>query len=216
MKKPRLYDPRMGYRIDIARHRALLRYSARRIAQYNALAEDAQDHAMRLKRRSARLAWIAKVARYDKRVHYWREFKRVLEEQVMARVEYEAKFAYTGKRQENDKDRANLNIRMRYVGRLPLPTDQEVKKAFYNLLLQAKSPKGWEFAVIDWRNDRKSDQGWRRGSWRGTGGSRPDVEGVGHQAAYRTKARNQGWAGDMVVHAALEDFETLVIGEVEE
>jgi hypothetical protein len=214
-RKPRLFDPRTGYRIDIARHRALLRYSARKIAQYDALADEAHDHGLRLKQRTAQVAWSKRQHRYEARLKDWRQFKRILEDQVKARVEYEAKFAYTGKMKENERDRANLNIRMRYVGRLPLPTDREVKTAFYNLLLAGKGPKGWEFAVIDWRNDRKSDQGWRRGSWRG-GGAHPDVRGVGPLQDERTDAAFVDWAGDMVVHSTLEDFTTLVIGEVEE
>lgn len=213
--KPRLYDPRTGHRIDPQRHRQLLRYSARKIAQYDALADEAHEHAMRLKRRSAQITWAKKVGRLTDRFNYWKQFKRTLEDQVKARVEYEAKFAYTGKMKEHENDRANLNIRMRYVGKLPLPTDREVQTAFYNLLLHGKSPKGWEFAVIDWRNDRKSDRGWRRGSWHG-GGNQPDVVGRGRSAAERTDERQADWAGDMVVHSTLEDFETLVIGEVEE
>ena len=213
--KLRLYDPRTGYRIDMVRHRQLLRYSDRKIAQYDALADEAHEQVLRLKQRRAKVAWSRRQHRYEDRLKYWRQFKRILEDQVKLRVEYEAKFAYTGKMKENERDRANLNIRMRYVGRLPLPTDREVKTAFYNLLLQGKSPRGWEFAVIDWRNDRKSDRGWRRGSWRG-GGASPDTVGRGAAAAERTDERQTDWAGDMVVHSTLEDFETLVIGEVEE
>lgn len=213
--KPRLYDPRTGYRIDMVRHRQLLRYSDRKIAQYDALADEAHDRGLRLRQRRAKIAWSKRQHGYEARLKYWRQFKRILEDQVKLRVEYEAKFAYTGKMKENERDRANLNIRMRYVGRLPLPTDREVKTAFYNLLLNGKSPKGWEFAVIDWRNDRKSDRGWRHGSWHG-GGARPDTVGRGPHADERTDARNADWAGDMVVHSTLEDFETLVIGEVEE
>lgn len=213
--KPRLYDPRTGYRIDMGRHRQLLRYSARKIALYHAGADDALKHAMRLKRRSTQIAWAGKSERLEGRARYWRQFKRILEDQVKLRVEYEAKFAYTGKMKENERDRANLNIRMRYVGRLPLPTDREVKTAFYNLLLHGKSPRGWEFAVIDWRNDRKSDRGWRHGSWR-SGGAHPDTQGKGSLVDERTDARKTDWAGDMVVHSTLDDFDTLVIGEVEE
>lgn len=184
----RLYDPRTGYRITIKRHRALLFYSARKLVQHH-------DN--------------------RKRYQYWEQFQRVLMDQIRARVEYEAKFAYTGKTDESDRDRANLNIRMRYVGRLPLPTDRDVKIAFYNLLLNAKAPKGWEFAVIDWRNDRRSDRGWRRGAWAG-GGSQPDIRGRGSRAGERTDESSVDWTANMIVHAALEDFETLVIGEVEE
>jgi hypothetical protein len=213
--KPRLYDPRTGYRIDMGRHRQLLRYSARKIAQYDALADEAHDRGLALRQRRAKVTWSKRQHNYEARLKYWRQFKRILEDQVKLRVEYEAKFAYTGKMKENERDRANLNIRMRYVGRLPLPTDREVKTAFYNLLLHGQSPKGWEFAVIDWRNDRKSDRGWRHGSWR-SGGARPDTQGKGSLVEERTDARKTDWAGDMVVHSTLEDFETLVIGEVEE
>lgn len=213
--RPRLYDPRTGYRISIERHRQLLRYSDRKIRDYDALADEAHEHGLRMRTKAARVKWRRAQDRYEVRLQYWKQFRRVLEDQLKARVEYEAKFAYTGKMKENERDRANLNIRMRYVGRLPLPTDREVQKAFYNLLLNGKSPKGWEFAVIDWRNDRKGDSGWRRGSWRG-GGNKPDTQGKGPLASERTDERKTDWAADMVVHSALEDFETLVIGEVEE
>lgn len=215
MRKPRLYDPRTGYRIDAIRHRQLLRYSDRKIVQYDALADEAHERGLRLRQRKAKIAWSKRQHRFEDRLQYWRQFRRILEDQLKARVEYEAKFAYTGKMKERERDRANLNIRMRYTGKLPLPTDREVQAAFYNLLLRGQSPKGWEFAVIDWRNDRKSDRGWRHGSWRG-GGSHPDVEGRGPLASERTDARKVDWASDMVVHSTLEDFETLVIGEVEE
>lgn len=214
-RRPRLYDPRSGHRIVAERHRQLLRYSVRQITKYDALADDADARLERLKRRSSQIVWAKRRDRYDARMRYWKEFKRTLEDQLQLRVEYEAKFSYTGKMKENENDRANLNIRMRYYGRAPLPTDREVRTAFYNLLLMGKAPKGWEFAVIDWRNDRKSDRGWRRGTWR-SGGPHPDVRGRGAAVAERTDARKADWAGDMVVHSTLEDFDTLVIGEVEE
>lgn len=214
-RTPRLYDPRTGHRISIERHRQLLRYSERKIHQFDALAEDAHEHKMRMRSKTARLRWAKKQDRYDERLRYWREFRERLEQELVGRVEYEAKFAYTGKMKENERDRANLNIRMRYVGKLPLPTDRDVKMAFYNLILKGKAPKGWEYAVCDWRNDRKADRGWRRGSWR-SGGNTPDVEGRGSNVAERTDESKIDWASDMVVHSSLEDFETLVIGEVEE
>lgn len=213
--KPRLYDPRSGYRIDSARHRVLLRYAARQMAKYDALADDAHEHAMRLKRRSAQIKWAKKVARLTDRYQYWKQFKDILEDQLKRRVEYEAKFAYTGKKKENNRDRANVNIRMRFYGKPPLPTDREVRTAFYNLLLHGKAPKGWEYAICDWRNDRLADRGWRRGAWR-AGGAHPDTVGQGALATERRDPSSLDWAANMVVHATLEDFDTLVIGEVEE
>lgn len=214
-RQPRLFDPRTGHRIDAERHRQLLRYSVRKIRHYDAAADVADETMKMMKRRSTQVRWAKRRDRYDARMRYWKEFKRTLEDQLKRRVEYEAKFAYTGKRKENNRDRANLNIRMRYYGRAPLPTDREVKVAYYNLLLNGKPPKGWEYAIADWRNDRLSDSGWRRGSWRG-GHSHPDVVGKGPLAKERRKVDSIDWASNMVVHATLEDFETLVIGEVEE
>jgi hypothetical protein len=215
MHKPRLYDPRSGHRIDSVRHRQLLRYADRQILKYDALADDAHQHMERMRRRSAQVKWARQTDRALSRLSYWREFKQVLEDQLKLRVEYEAKFAYTGKKKEHDRDRANLNIRMRFYGRPPLPTDREVKVAYYNLLLNGKPPKGWEYAVCDWRNDRLSDRGWRRGSWRG-GRTQPDTVGRGPLGQERQRPDSLDWAANMVVHATLEDFDTLVIGEVEE
>lgn len=214
-RQPRLFDPRTGHRIDAERHRQLLRYSDRKIRHYDAAADVADETMKMMKRRSTQIRWAKRRDRADARMKYWKEFKRTLEDQLKRRVEYEAKFAYTGKRKENNRDRANLNIRMRYYGRAPLPTDREVRMAYYNLLLNGKPPKGWEYAIADWRNDRLSDRGWRRGSWKG-GGAHPDVVGRGAMAAERKRADSIDWASNMVVHSTLEDFETLVIGEVEE
>lgn len=215
MHKPRLYDPRSGHRIDSTRHRALLRYADRQVLKYDELYEDADERMLRSKRRSTQIKWSKKRNRYIARSEYWTEFKRTLEDQLKRRVEYEAKFAYTGKKKENNRDRANLNIRMRFYGKPPLPTDREVKVAYYNLLLHGKPPKGWEYAICDWRNDRLSDRGWRRGSWR-SGGHHADTVGRGALVAERTHPSSLDWAANMVVHATLEDFDTLVIGEVEE
>lgn len=215
MRKPRLYDPRSGHRIDSARHRQLLRYVDRKILHYDATAEAMHDTMMTVKRRATKIRWRKRLDRVEARLSYWREFKETLEDQLKLRVEYEAKFAYTGKKKEHDRDRANINIRMRFYGRPPLPTDREVKVAYYSLLLHGKPPKGWEYAICDWRNDRRSDSGWRRGAWRG-GRSRPDVEGRGPLAQERSQPSSLDWAANMVVHATLEDFDTLVIGEVEE
>ncbi len=213
--RPRLFDPRTGHRITATRHRQLLRYSDRKVAQFDALADDAHERGLHAKRRATKIKWRKVQERYDLRWQYWTVFRQTLDDQLKRRVEYEAKFAYTGKRKENNRDRANLNIRMRYYGRAPLPTDQEVRKAYYNLLLHGKPPKGWEYAIADWRNDRLSDRGWRRGSWKG-GGAHPDVEGRGAMATERQHPSSIDWASNMVVHATLEDFDTLVIGEVEE
>lgn len=215
MRKPRLYDPRSGHRIDSARHRQLLRYAERKIKHFDNAADAAEMLVGMSKRRATKIKWAKERDRYDVRLRHWREFKQVLEDQLKLRVEYEAKFAYTGKKKEHDRDRANLNIRMRFYGRPPLPTDREVKVAYYSLLLHGKPPKGWEYAICDWRNDRRSDRGWRRGAWRG-GVNHPDTSGRGALAAERSQPSSLDWAANMVVHATLEDFDTLVIGEVEE
>lgn len=205
MRKPRLYDPRTGHRINAREHRRLLRYATRKIAYYDALADAAHERGLSAKRRATKVKWAKRVERLQARYSHWRTFKQILEDELKGRVEYEGKFSYRSRKQ-GEADRCVVNIRMRYVGKLPLPSDMEVKRAFVSLIAEGRSPKGWEYAWINWRNDRHSSRGWSRGNVRES-----DSE------------KDLPWAGNIFVGGGLTlgDMDTkiageFVIGEVEE
>lgn len=199
MKKPRLYDPRSGHRIDSREHRRLVHYAERKITLYDALAEEAHERGLDAKRRATRLKWAKRRDRLQARFEYWRTFRQILEDELKGRVEYEGKFPYHSKKDPNG--RVHVNIRMRYMGKLPLPMDQTVKRAFFSLIVEGRAPKDWEYAYIDWRNDRKGTQGWHRG-----------------ELQHSEDEKDLQWAGNIFVGGdlRLSDMETLIIGEVEE
>lgn len=217
-RKPRFFDPRTGYLLGAAEHRALLAYAIRQHEDAVRRWRQAEDQLERLKRRSAVRRWQRRAAAAYTAMKRWKDIIRRLEDQLYAKViEYEAKFPYEGRQQgKNDNQRANVNVRMRWHGRR-VPNDREVRSAFAELLGRGVVKRGWQYAVIDWRNDRRGKEGWAIGEWRG-GGGKPDVEGKGPLAGERQDIEMLEWVHNIWIGGDLRpgDLDTLIIGEVEE
>lgn len=195
--KPRLFDPRTGYRLTPQGHRALLALAKRQLKAALARRRIAQDKLERVRQRIAVVRWQHREANAVASADRWADLIQRLEDQLRTKtVEYEGKAGY-----KSTKDRrawANWNVRMRFTG-VALPSDREVKAAFADLFGAGLVRPGWQWSYIEWSNthrrEKQASDGWSNS----------------------TDPRDLDWLHTIWIGGDMQqdDIDTLVIGEVE-
>ena len=206
-KRPRLYDPRTGYPIDADTHRALVAQVRRSLERARARWREALDTLERVRRKDAVRRWRRRAAgAYQSKEDLRELLRRLLEQLERVTFEFQMKVSYEGRDAKHRGSRITTNVHLRTTRpRSAAPTDKEVFDTYVTLITALRAPKGWEYMLHDYRNDRQDKSGaWHHGKV-------TEVEDI----------EDLGWIGDIVVGgdlsaADVEVRRNIVVGEIEE